>query len=202
MRHLRPQPKEKRRVHIPDELRDSMREVSELIEQSQYDEDLNLDFDDAIQVGRVCGGRVNKKLSAYDFTYFPTDDRRRGRWYLVLHEADIDDIGDGRMASITMYCCMSPDCRTKFSKKDETCFFCDYFEDDPGVLDFAQKLVELAAIAKSKKEFVEGYVRLKPDASSASLIGDYNPIDDLGERLGWFSFPEADEMIRSAKENG
>lgn len=186
---------------IPDELRESMREVSELIEQSQYDDDINLDYDDAIQADCVCGGRVNKKRSAYDFTYYPTGDRRRGRWHLVLHEADIDDIGNGRMTGITMYCCASADCRTKFSKKDETCFFCDYYEDDPGVLDFERKLIELATVAKSKKEFVEGYVRLKSAASSASLIADYNPIDGLGERLGWFSFPEADEMIRLAKEN-
>ena len=44
----------------------------------------------------------------------------------------------------------------------------------------------------TKEEWIAGYLREKPDATGASVIADFNPIEGLGEqRLGWFSFPEA-----------
>jgi len=33
------------------------------------------------------------------------------------------------MTEIKMYCCTSPDCRMKFREADETCFYCDYYDD-------------------------------------------------------------------------
>jgi hypothetical protein len=108
------------------------------------------------------------------------------------------------MAEITMYCCTSPDCRSKFRDESETCFFCDY-EDDAETVALKQQLNELATTVNSKEEFVAGYLMIKPDATSASLIGDYNPIDGLGERLGWFSPSEARQLIdkiRSEKQSG
>ncbi len=118
---------------IPGELRDSLREVFELIQQARHDPDLILDFDDAIQVGAVCGGRYGSKQRPFVLTYYPEDNAKRGRWFLTLHRTEIEDIGDGCMTEITMYCCTSPDCQSKFREADDHCYQCDYI--DEGIAD-------------------------------------------------------------------
>jgi len=195
IRKLNPQTKDRRKVPIPYELRESMREVREVIKEADRDpDDLPIDFDDAIQVGAVCGGRIGSADRPFEFTYYPDGDRRHGRWFFGLHETEIEDIADGLMSEITMYCCTSPDCRCKFRDESETCFFCDY-EDDAETITIKQQLNELAKTVTSKEEWVTGYSRIKPEASGMSLIGDYNPIDGLGDRLGWLSPSEAQELI-------
>ncbi len=129
MRRLQPKSKDRRKVPIPAELRESLHEVFELIQQAKTDPDIVLDYDDAIQVGAVCGGRYGKKPRPYVLTYYPEGDGERGRWYLTLHRTEVEDIGDGRMAEITLLCCTSPDCRCKFRDADDHCFFCDYADD-------------------------------------------------------------------------
>lgn len=129
MRRLQPKPKERRKVPIPAELRDSLREVFALIQQAKIDPDIRLDFDDAIQVGAVCGGRHGKKSRPYVLTYYPQGDTERRRWFLTLHRTEIEDIGDGHLTELTMYCCTSVDCRCKFRETDEYCFYCDYVEE-------------------------------------------------------------------------
>ncbi len=114
---------------IPANLQDSLRKVFALIEDAKGDPDINLSYDDAIQVGAVCGGRYGKKPRPYVFTYYPADDKEKGRWYLTLHRTEVEDIGDKRMTETTMYCCTSPDCRSKFREADEYCFYCDYVDD-------------------------------------------------------------------------
>lgn len=128
MRRLQPQPKDRRKVPIPSDLRDSMREAFEMIREAKRDPDVVIDFDDAIQVGSICGGKVGTKLRPFEFTYYPEDDER-GKWYLTLHRTEVEDIGDGHMTDITMYCCKSPDCRTKAREENEHCFYCDYVEE-------------------------------------------------------------------------
>ncbi len=68
MRRLQPRPKECLRVPVPDELRAALREVFKLIEEAKTDRDIELGFDDAIQVGPVCGGRVGKRPRPYVLT--------------------------------------------------------------------------------------------------------------------------------------
>jgi hypothetical protein len=128
VRRLEPKEKDRRKVPIPPELRESLAEVYELIQQAKHDPDIPLGYDDAIQVGAVCGGKFGKKPRPFVLTYFPDGDGKRGRWYLRLHRTDIEDIGDGRMTEITMYCCTGPDCRRKFREADDHCFYCDYTE--------------------------------------------------------------------------
>jgi hypothetical protein len=130
LRQLRPKPKDRRKVTIPDDLRDSLRDVFELIRQARRDPEINLDFDDAIQVGEVCGGRYGTKQRPFVLTYYPPGDERRGRWFLTLHPTEIEDIADGVMSEITMNCCVSPDCRCKFREGDVPCDLCDYRNDD------------------------------------------------------------------------
>jgi hypothetical protein len=129
LRRLRPQPKDRRKVPIPDELRDSLREVYELIRRAKHDPDIMLDFDDAIQVCAVCGGRIGGKQRPYLMTYYPEGDEKRGCWFLTLHRTEIEDIGDGRMTELMLYCCTSPGCRCKFREAEEYCFYCDYVDE-------------------------------------------------------------------------
>jgi hypothetical protein len=200
-RRFLPKPKERRKVPIPAELRDSLREVFELILQAKHDPDIVLDYDDAIQVGAVCGGRYGKKPRPYVLTYYPEGEGKRGRWYLTLHRTEIEDIGDGRMTEITMFCCTFPDCHCKFREEKESCFFCDY-ENDEETRNLQARLEALAKTVNTKEEWIAGYLREKPDATAASVIGDYNPIEGLGERLGWFSFPEAEALISKVRGQG
>jgi hypothetical protein len=127
MRQLNPKPKDRRKVPIPRELRESLVEVFDLIQQARRDPEIKLDFDDAIQVGgTVSGGRYGSKQRPFVLTYYPEGDAERGRWFLALHRTEIEDIADGRMSEITMSCCTSPNCRCKFRDPDEACFDCDY----------------------------------------------------------------------------
>ncbi len=199
-RQFKPKPKERRMVPIPSELRESLQEVFELIEQSKYDPDVEIGYDDAIQVGAVCGGCYGVDPRPYMLTYFPTGDEQRGRWELALHETEIEDIGDGVMKEILMYCCTSPKCRAK-SRVEESCDFCDY-EEDKETLKVKKRLETLAKKVKTKEEWIRGYLKIKPEATAASVIADYNPIEGLGERLGWFSFPEVDELLKKCREEG
>jgi hypothetical protein len=200
-RRLQPRPKERRKVPIPAELRDALREVVELIRQARRDPDVVLDYDDAIQIGAVCGGRIGRQPRPYVLTYFPEGDRQRGRWCLTLHRTEIEDIAEGRMTELTLFCCTSPDCRCKFREETGTCFFCDY-EDDEGTRHFKARLEALAKTVRTKEEWVAGYLPERPDATAASLLADYNPIEGLGDRLGWFSFPEAEALLEKVRDQG
>jgi len=129
VRRLQPKQKDRRKVPVPGELRDSLREVYDLILEAKNDPDIKLDFDDAIQVGAVCGGRFGKMQRPYVLTYYPQGDNDKGRWFLTLHRTEIEVIADGRMTDLTMYCCTSADCRCKFREGDEHCFHWDYVDE-------------------------------------------------------------------------
>jgi hypothetical protein len=129
LNRLQPRTKERRREPIPEELRQSLREVYDLIKRAKHDSDIVLDFDDAIQVGAICGGRIGKENRPYVITYYPTADSDRAQWQLALHRTEIEDIADGRMTEIAMYCCTSSDCRRKFRELTGRCVDCDYVPD-------------------------------------------------------------------------
>ena len=129
MRKLKPQPKERIKVEIPEDLRESLHGVFELIQQTKHDRDRSLYYDDALQFGAVCGGKCGTKLRPYVFTYYPGGDRKKGRWELTLHLTEVEDIGDGIMTAITLYCCTSPDCGCKFREEDAHCSKCDYVDE-------------------------------------------------------------------------
>src|SRR5262249_36361480 len=97
---LQPRAKERRKVPVPADLRRGMEEVFRLITEAQRDPDVALDFDDAIQVGPICGGRFHRKPSRYEFRYYPGGNHRGGSWILDLHDCDIEDLADGRLTEI------------------------------------------------------------------------------------------------------
>ena len=127
---LKPKPKEHRSVPIPDDLRDSLEQVWQIIQEEERDPDLPIDYGDAIQAGNVYGGRVGKGTRPFVLTYSPPGDADRGKWFLTFHPTEIEDIAEGVLSSLPMYCCTSSDCRCKFREPDELCSHCDY-EVDP-----------------------------------------------------------------------
>lgn len=129
MRRLLPKPKDRRKVPIPVELRDALAELHELIEQAEYDADVNLGFDDAVQLPGLSGGMFGKKNRPFVLTCFPAGDADRGRWFLTLHPTEIEDIADGRQTDMLLHCCTSADCRAKFREPDGHCFHCDYADE-------------------------------------------------------------------------
>jgi hypothetical protein len=170
-----------------------------LIQQAKTDPDISLGYDDAIQVGAVCGGRYGKKPRRYELTYYPQGETERGRWYLTLDHFEIEDIGDGRMTEISMYCCTAPDCRCKFREPDRTCFYCDYF-DDPnyGTFEFplAAEKLRVRGIsgldAKSTKETVTEVLG-SPDKIGGGVVHE-----SLGYIPPWFSYRRSDCQLNIA----
>lgn len=195
-------PKDRRKVAIPADLRESFRQVFALIQQARHDPDISLGFDDAIQVGRVCGGKFGKKPRPFVLTYFPEGDSDRGRWYLTLHRTDIEDIADGRMEEITLYCCTSPDCRCKFREADGRCSYCDYAEDpNYGTFVFPEAEARLAE---------RGVTRVSEDSSRDNVVAILGPPDasggnirhpSLGYIWPWINYRRADCQLRFEFDN-
>lgn len=128
---LREQPKEKdrRRVAVPDDLREALREAFFLINESERDPDVRVDYDDAIQLGCLIGGRVGSDKRPFEFTYYRDGDHAgAARWHLALHPIEIEDIVDGHMTEITLYCCRTPDCGCISNDPEYFCS-CDYVND-------------------------------------------------------------------------
>jgi hypothetical protein len=60
MLRLKPKLKERRKIQISSELQNALAEVHFLVGEAKRDPHVNLDFDDAIQVGGLCGGRYQR----------------------------------------------------------------------------------------------------------------------------------------------
>jgi hypothetical protein len=190
-------------VPIPAELRNSLREVFALIQQAKNDPDIRLDYDDAIQVGAVCGGRYGKKPRPYVLTYYPEGDRERGRWFLTFDRTEIEVIGDGRMAAITLYCCTSRECRCKFGEADHHCSYCDYADDQNyGTFAFPEAESKLALLG------VSGVTR---DSSRDNVVAILGPSDasgggvkhaPLGYIWPWISYRRPDCQLRFEFDKG
>jgi hypothetical protein len=143
-----------------------MGEVFQLIQNALADPEMDLDFDDAIQFEGICGGRDKNRKKPYDFTYYPPGDRERGCWFLTLHEFEIEDIADGNLSEIEMFCCTAPNCRTKFREPNQSCFYCD-FCDDPnfGTFEFP------AAISKLQERGVTSLSERSTRADVQAALG-------------------------------
>jgi hypothetical protein len=197
MRIHKPQPKERKMVKIPAELRSAMREVHQLIKESLADPDINLDFDDAIQVEGLCGGRDKKENKPYVFTFFPNDDRERGRWYLTLNEIEIEDIADGNLPEIEMFCCTDPNCRTKFREPNDSCFYCDYYDDlNFGTFEFPAATAKLQerGVTSLSRESTRADVLAALGVPEESGGGIRHP--DLGFIKPWITYRRSDCQLR------
>jgi hypothetical protein len=196
MRRLQSKLKERRKVPIPLEFRDSLREVFELIQAAKNDPDIRLDYDDAIQVGAVCGGCYGKNPRPYVLTYYPTGDSEKERWFLTLHKTEIEDISDGRMTEISMNCCISAECRYKFRETDEHCFDCDYFDDpDFGTFDFPlamERLIQRGISSISQTSTLDDVLEVlgQPDEAGGNVPSS------IGYIWPWIRYRGNDCQIR------
>lgn len=197
MRRLQPKVKERREISIPAELRESLRDILETIHAAKHDPDINIDYGDALQTKDLCGGRYGKGPRPYVFTYYPTGDTKVGKWYLTLGETEIEDIVDGHLQSIRMYCCASPGCRTKFREADDSCLFCDYF-DDPNYGTFSVsdglKLLDARGVDGIHEDSSrDDIIRVLGSPHSA---GGGNKDPSLGYIRPWISYDHGDIRIR------
>lgn len=128
MLRLQPKPKDRRKVRIPDELREALGEVLHIIKEARRDPQVSLDFDDAIQVDPLCGGRYQKKPSRYHLRYWCGDPANGRAWDLELGDLEIEDIASGWATELTLYCCVSPGCGHRSNKAGRYCD-CDYERD-------------------------------------------------------------------------
>jgi hypothetical protein len=195
---LRPQPKEKdrRRVAVPDDLREALREALFLINESKRDPDVRVDFDDAIQVGCLVGGRVGTGKRPFEFTYYQRDGIRETQWHLALHMLEIEDISDGCMTEITLYCCRTPDCGHKSNDPEYLCD-CDYVNDPyvgniyfPDALEALRRL-GITEIAESSRR--DDVIKL---LGEPTLSGGGEKDPEYGYIWPWIKYHRTDCQLR------
>jgi hypothetical protein len=58
------------RVDVTEELRTDMQQVCDYLDEVADDVDENIDYDDAIQIASLCGGRINRKQDLYLFSHY------------------------------------------------------------------------------------------------------------------------------------
>ena len=88
-----------RRVEVPIELRTDMQSVCELLDEFADDPDENIDFDDAIQIGSLCGGRIDSRKDRYLFSYYLDSG---DVWTFEVPRTVLDGIADGSIAALTV----------------------------------------------------------------------------------------------------
>lgn len=123
------QPKTKATVPVPDDLRDFVRYVHQVLE--TRDPSARIKPDDFFQCERAYCVPSEVDDRRYRWAYFP-EDTVRHQWEFDLDLSQIDRVADGTQAELTLWGCQQPGCRCKFSAPDATCFHCDYVEDDSG----------------------------------------------------------------------
>lgn len=197
MRRRQPRPKTNQATPIPDALRESMREVQQVIQESGRDPDVRIDFDDAIQTPDLCGGRIGSGNRPFKFTYYHAGDaNEKTRWYLAVHEREIEDIADGRLTTLNLYSCDTPKCGHKSTDVDDLCD-CDYV-DDPhyGNIEFPN--------AASTLEYL-GIKGIKADSPKEDVIeilgeptltggGEKHP--SIGYIYPWIKYHRTDCQLR------
>ncbi|MGC3972263.1 MAG: hypothetical protein QM775_34465 [Pirellulales bacterium] len=90
---------EKKQVSVSSELKADMVEVCEYLDEAANDLDENIDFDDAIQIGSLCGGRVSRKRNIYLFSHYLSNGEI---WSFKVPRTILEGIADGSIEKITV----------------------------------------------------------------------------------------------------
>jgi len=128
MRREVPKKKIRQRVELPPYLVQFFTEVHQLI--LAGDEAATMSSDDLIQADRACGGLIKDGGSDYQFVYFPDKRGVENKWEFSVSSKTIREIAGGKRTALTLWACPSPKCGCKFSDPGETCFHCDYEDDN------------------------------------------------------------------------
>ena len=181
-------------VLIPDDLLGFFREVDDLIKHN--DEVTIIESDDLIQTQFAYGGLLEEGADHFGFTYFP-EDNTRPKWNIELTASEIAEIAGGRKRTLTLWKCQNPNCRSFFSSESETCFDCDYIDDE---LEEKQRVLNMLSQSPTREGWVEGYLKYFPDAHPLGVIGDYNSQVQLGKKWGYFSLNEMQNLVEKLRD--
>lgn len=86
-------------VDVTSELQADMRQVCEYLDEVANDPDENIDFDDAIQIGSLCGGRLDRRRGIFLFSYHH---KNGDVWSFKVPRTILDGIADGSMVKLTV----------------------------------------------------------------------------------------------------
>ena len=84
-------------VDVPPQLMSDMQGVCEFLDVVADDPDENIDYDDAIQVDSLCGGRIHKTLDKYAFRFTGSAGEC---WDFEAFRDDLHGIADGSVQSL------------------------------------------------------------------------------------------------------
>ncbi len=162
MRRAQPKEKERRKIVIPEDLREALREAKCRIEESERDPNVRVDYGDAIQCGALVGGQVGSSNRPFEFDYSVEGEHSSPtRWHLAFHPLATEDIAYGCQTELNLYCCRSLDCKYKSTDPDDLCD-CDYVDDpyfgnfEPSGVDEALRRIGLSEITQlSSRDEIE-----------------------------------------------
>jgi hypothetical protein len=86
-----------KRIEVPVELRTDMQSVCEFLDEVAEDPDENIDFDDAIQIGSLCGGRSDALKDQYIFSYHLDSG---DVWQFEVPRTILEGIADGSISRL------------------------------------------------------------------------------------------------------
>jgi hypothetical protein len=195
MRIERIKPKIAQEIAIGEKLEGFFQEVNDLIKQN--DELATIPSDDLMQTEFAYGGLIEEGTDNYGFTYFP-EQGTRSCWSILLTASEIEAISSGKKKSLALWKCQNPDCRSFFASKDESCFDCDYVDDDELVE--KKRILSKLPQGAGREDWVKAYLTNFPDAHPFEVIGDYNAQPQLGEKWGYFSLNEMRKLIDEQKD--
>lgn len=87
------------RVAVTPELQSDMRDVCGYLDDVADDPDENIDYDDAIQIGSLCGGRLDRRRDTYLFSYYLDNG---DVWSLKVPRTVLDGVADGSIDKLTV----------------------------------------------------------------------------------------------------
>jgi len=181
-------------VIIPDDLIGFFREVDDLIKHN--DEVTIIESDDLIQTKFAYGGLLEEGADRFGFIYFP-EENTRPQWSIELTASEIAKIVEGEKRTLTLWKCQNPNCRSFFSSESETCFDCDYIDDE---LEEKQRVLNMLSQSPTRESWVGGYLKHFPDAHPLGIIGDYNSQVQLGKKWGYFSLNEMQSLVEKLRD--
>jgi hypothetical protein len=87
------------RVDVTEELRNDMKQVCDYIDEVADEPDENIDFDDAIQIASLCGGRINRKQDLFLFSYHLDNG---DVWQFRVKRTILEAIADGGLQTLNV----------------------------------------------------------------------------------------------------
>ncbi len=188
VRTKRPRPKRFTEAAVPKELRAFLKNVTGLI--AERDEATTIPSDDLLQSRRVYGGLIDGSADQYGFTFFPGEGTRR-KWELQLSAAQIADVARREIQRFSLWACVDDSCGSMFWSEKETCFHCDWVDDQVPALP--------AGKFGTRRDWALAYFALHPESHPLEMVGEFNGNSHLATSLGQFSLEEATEVLAAFK---